>query len=76
MIHWQKILFCLPSGKSGRVFVSKLHRLFHAYATGSVLECVVMKAILIMPVLLLQRPHHRSKNDDNITHSSCHLVLE
>ena len=62
VMHWQKILFRLPSGKSGRAFVSKLCRLFHAYATGSALE-------------LLQRPHHRSKNDDNISHLNRRLCL-
>ena len=75
VIHWRKILFRLPSGKSGRAFVSELCRLFHAYATGSALECVAMKAIMIMPVLLLQRPHHRSKNDDNISHLNRRLCL-
>ena len=48
---------------------------FHAYATGSALECVAMKAIMIVPVLLLQRPHHRSKNDDNISHLNRRLCL-
>jgi len=75
VIHWWKNLFRLPSGKSGRAFVLELHRLFHAYASGSALECVAMKAIMIMPVLLLQRPHHWSKNDENITHLSRRLVL-
>ena len=50
VIHWQKSLFRLPSGKSGRAFVSKLCHIFHAYATGSALECVAMKAIVIVPV--------------------------
>ena len=43
VIHWRKILFRLPSGKSGRAFVSELRRLFHAYATGSALECTFDK---------------------------------
>jgi len=75
VIHWRKILFRIPSGKSGRAFVSELCRLFRAYATGSALECVAMKAIMIMPILLLQRPHHRSRNDDNIAHLSRRLNL-
>ena len=70
VIHWKKSLFRLPSGKSGRAFVSELCRLFRAYASGSALECVAMKAIMVMPVLLLQRPHHWSRNDDNIVHLS------
>ena len=38
------------------------------------LNCVVflmpmpMKAVMIVPVLLLQKPHHKSKNHENIVH--------
>ena len=72
VIHWQKQIL---SGKSGRAFVSELCCLFRAYATGSALESVAMKAIMIMPILLLQKPHHRSKNRDNISHLNRHLGL-
>ena len=75
MIHWKKSLFRLPSGKSGKAFVSELCRLFRAYASGSALECVAMKAIMVMPVLLLQRPHRRSRNDDNIVHLNRRMDL-
>ena len=68
VIHWRKVLFKLPSGKSGRAFVSEVCHLYNAYVNGSALECVAMKAVMIMPVLLLQRPHHRSKNHESIAH--------
>ena len=31
VIPWIKALFCLPSGKSDRAFVSELRHLFRAY---------------------------------------------
>jgi len=47
---------------------------FNAYANGSALECVAMKAVMIMPVLLLQKPYHRSKNHENIVHLTRRLA--
>jgi len=68
VIHWRKVLFKLPSGKSGKSFVSEVFHLFNAYAKGSALECVALKTVMIMPVLLLQRPYYRSKNHENVIH--------
>ena len=64
VIHWRKVLFKLPSGKSGRAFVSEVCRLFNANANGAALECVALNAVMIMPVWLLQKPYHRSKNHE------------
>ena len=75
VVHWQKHLFRVPSGKCGRAFVSELCCLFNAYATGSALESVAMKAVMIMPILLLQRPHYHSKSRDHISHLSRRLGL-
>jgi len=74
VIHWRKVLFKLPSGKSGKAFVFEVCRLFNAYATGSALECVALKAVMIMPVLLLQKPCYRSKNHENVIHLTRHLA--
>ena len=41
-------------------------RLFRAYADGSALESVAMKACLVMPQLLLQKPFRSSKDKDHI----------
>ena len=49
-------------------FVYELSTLYRAYAEGSALECIALKAITVMSVLLLQKPHYKSKPKD---HSSC-----
>ena len=65
IVHWRRNLFKVPSGKAGKAFVRELTRMFRAYADGSALESVAMKAAMVMPALLLQKPHPRSKAKDH-----------
>ena len=51
VMHWQKLLFQIPSGNSGRVVVSKM--CFCAYATGYMVATKAFMAILLLP-----RLHH------------------
>ena len=60
-VHWRRNMFTLPSGLVGKEFVAELSRLFRAYAESSALECIALKAAALMPLLLLQRPHAKSK---------------
>ena len=48
--------------------MKELTRLFQAFADGSSLEHVCMKAITLIQILLLQKPSKRSKTKDNICH--------
>ena len=66
-VHWRPNLFKLPYGNIGKVFVSELARLFKAFAAGSALESVALKAALVMPILLLQKPSQKAKTRDLIT---------
>ena len=68
IVHWRRNLFKVPSGKAGKAFVRELTRMFRAYADGSALESVAMKAAMVMPALLLQKPHPRSKAKDHTLH--------
>ena len=61
IVHWRKNLFRVPTGKAGKAFVQELARLFRAFADSSALESVAMRAAMVMPVLLIQKPHHRSR---------------
>ena len=53
IIHWKKNCFKIPLGNSGKSFVLELARLYNAFATGSTLECVALKATIVLPILLL-----------------------
>ena len=68
VMQWKKHLFPVPWGNVGSAFVSELSRLYRAYAESSALECIAMKAVAIMPGLLLQKPHPKSKYKE---HKAC-----
>ena len=73
--HWNRNLFKVPSGKAGTAFVRELSHMFRAFADSSALESVAMKAVMVMPALLLQKPHPRSKARDHVSHLERRLQL-
>ena len=68
IVHWRKNFFPVPSGSCGKSFVSELARLFRAFAENSALESIALKAVTVLCILLVQKPHPRSKICE---HSSC-----
>ena len=64
-IHWRRNLFSVPVGKAGCRFVQKLSRLFQSYADCSALEGIAFKAAMVMPILLLQKPHFKSRSKED-----------
>ena len=54
IVQWRKNCFRIPQGSADKAFTSELACLFRAFATGSALESVALKATTVMPVLLLQ----------------------
>ena len=75
VVHWKPNLFKLPQGKAGKSFVAELARLYKAFATGSALESIALKAVVVLPLLLLQNPSHRSKSKDQIRCIERRLIL-
>ena len=65
IVHWKRNLFKVPSGKAGKMFTSELTRLFRAYADQSAIESIALTAAMVMPSLLLQKPHAKSKAKDH-----------
>ena len=68
VVHWRKNTFQVPFGNAGKGFVAELSRLYKAYADGSALEAIALKACTVMSILLLQKPFRSSKRKD---HSAC-----
>ena len=66
VVHWKRNLFKIPAGKAGNSFVKEITRLLRAYTEASVLESVALKAVMVMPHLLLQKSHHTSKAKDHV----------
>ena len=59
-------LFLVPFGKVGKTFVGKLAKLLTAYGEGGALECIALKAAMVLCSLLLQRPFRAAKTWDPI----------
>ena len=74
-IHWKPNLFLVPFGSAGTSFGNEMARLFQAFADGSCLERISMKAITLLQVLLLQKPSKKSKTKDHVNHLKRRLVL-
>ena len=75
IVHWRRNLFKVPSGKSGKLFVREISRLFRAFGDGSAMESVALKAAMVLPALLLQKPHAKSKAKDHSAHLERRLKL-
>ena len=65
VVHWRRNIFKVPSGRVSKSFVSELARLFQAFAEGSMLEGIALKAAMTMPAVLFQKPHQHSKAKDH-----------
>ena len=68
VVHWRHNLFKIPSGKHGKDFVHEMARLFNSYAEASSMEGVAIKAAMVFPALVLQKPFKTSRSKD---HSKC-----
>ena len=68
VVQWRRNVFKLPSGQCGKAFVRESARLMLEYAEGSSLECIALKSLMLMPMLLLQKPFQKSKAKD---HQQC-----
>lgn len=66
VVHWRRNIFKILSGKAGKLFVRELARLFKAYAECSTLEGIALNAAMLLPILVLQKPHRNSKSKDHI----------
>ena len=74
-IHWKCNIFLLPSGAAGKSFIQELTRLLQAFANGSQMESIALKASFVMQILLLEKPSKKSKNKDHISHLKRRLEL-
>ena len=48
-------------GNVGKSFVAELSRLCNAFPSGSALESIALMAAIVLPILVLQSPHRRSR---------------
>jgi len=75
VMHWKRNCFLLPSGRVGKDFALELARLFQSYADNSTLHSIALTACSVFQILLLQKPHARSKSKDHVTCLKRRLTL-
>ena len=63
-------------GSTGKAFVSELALLIQSFADGAVIEPFTLKALMVMPVLLLQKPKTDSKLDSHLLRSCLQRRLD
>ena len=75
VIHWKRNGFLVPSGRIGKEFLLELAKLYQAYADNTTLHSIALTACFIFQVLLLQKPHAKSKTKDHTTCLERRLAL-
>ena len=53
-------------GEVGKTFINEITRLIDLWTKDSPLENIALKALHVMPVLLLQKPNKNSKANDHV----------
>ena len=59
--HWRKSLFLLPSGSRRKSFIEEMKRHVNSLTFTSEQDTTVMKALMVLPTLLLQKTSFISK---------------
>ena len=67
IVKWRRNLFDVPRGKAGMLFVCEMQRLIDAYNHATTMEGIALKAAMVLPALVLQRPHVRITQQDWLT---------
>ena len=75
IVHWKKNIFLLPSGKAGKEFIDEMTRLVGEWNNDSPLKLISLKALMVMPCLLLQKPSKTSKAKDHLLALERRLLL-
>ena len=65
IIRWRKNLFDLPKGNAGKKFVAEMNKLVLSWTNKSAKRSYALKALMIMPTLLLQRTSKKTKSSEN-----------
>ena len=64
--YWKNNLFLLPSGRAGKQFIEEKIKLMNEWLHDSPLKDIALKATMIMPSLLLQKPPQKSKSREHL----------
>ena len=66
IVYWRKNVFMVPTGAAGKKFIDETSRLLDQWTNNTPLKNIALKAIHVMPALLLQKPSKTSKAKDHL----------
>ena len=66
IVHWKQNLFMMPNGAPGKKYVEEITCLLKLWIQDLPLKSITLKAIHIMPALLLQKPSKNLKSKDHL----------
>ena len=75
IVHWKRNLFMMPSGAVGKKYIEEITCLLKLLMQDSPLKSITLKAIHVMPALLLQKPSKNSKSKDYLVSLERRLKL-
>eukprot|EP00794_Sanderia_malayensis_P000835 gene836-131_t len=75
IVYWKKNMFLLPSGKSGNDFIDEMTTLICESNNNSPVKPIALKALMVIPCLLLKKPSRTSKAKDHLTAFERRLTL-
>ena len=65
IVYWRQNLFLVPTGNAGKRFIKEMTRLINSWLDTTAIKPVALKALMVMPALLLQKPSRISKSKDH-----------
>ena len=61
LVHWKRNLFNLPKEAPGKAFINELTKQINEWCSKSLIRDICLKALMIMPSLMLQRISNKCK---------------
>ena len=62
IVHFRRNIFNVPLGRAGKAFIEELTFWIKQFNSNSDLNCVALKAFIVLPTLILQKPSATSKS--------------
>lgn len=65
IVHFRRNIFNVPSGRAGKSFIEELTFWLKQFNSNSELSAVALKAFMVLPTLILQKPSAKSKSKEH-----------
>lgn len=66
VVHWRRNIFMPPSGNATKQYIKECTRLIMEWVNNTQCSSIALKALFLMPHLLMQKPFSRSKCRDHL----------